>query len=423
MVRMFGSRMFRAASTASSLSPRRRHCRLIAPADERQQQVLQGVVRFPQFAGIDVVDALPHVGLAHAAHPVGGEVAVVELLHLPGQPALDVDAVGDVSDGDFLFDAPRPEMGPHAPGDVAVQVAHGVGPARKLQAQHGHAEGFVLVLRLDAPQAHQLLGRDAQLVAQRAKVLFDQVAVEAVVAGGHGRVRGEDGVLGHLAQGGVEAHAVVLHPRADGLERGERAVAFVEMIDARRDAQGLQRPHAAHAGHQFLADAGAVVAAVEPGGQLAVLGAVARHVAIQQVELHPADVHQPDLGQQLAGAGVDADGDRLAVGAQGGLHRQVLDLRVEILLVLPAVDVEMLLEIALVVEQPDGHQRHAQPAGALDVVAGKHAQAAGIDGHRLVDAELQREIGHRLRAEHAGVGPPPRRGSRSRIPSAGERPD
>ena len=82
----------------------------------------------------------------------------------------------------------------------------------------------------------------------------------------------------------VEAHAVVLHPRADGFQRGERAVAFVEVIDARRDAQRLQRPHAAHAGHQLLADARAVVAAVEPGGQLAVLGAVARHVAIQQVQ-------------------------------------------------------------------------------------------------------------------------------------------
>ena len=257
------------------------------PPHERQQQVLQGVMRFPQLARIDVVDRLPHFRLAHAVHPVGGKVAVVELLHLPGQPALDVDAVGDVADGDFLLDAPRPEVGPHPPGDVAVQVAHGVGPAGELQPQHGHAERLVLVLRLDAPQAHQLLGRDAQLVAQRAEVLFDQVAVEAVVAGGHGRVRGEHRVLGHLAQRRVEAHAVVLHPRADGFQRGERAVAFVEMIDAGRDAQGLQCPHAAHAGHQLLADAGAVVAAVEPRGQLAVLGAVARHVAIQQVQVAP----------------------------------------------------------------------------------------------------------------------------------------
>ena len=69
MVRMLGSRMLRAASTASSLSPRRRHCRLDAAADERQEQVLQGVVGFPEFARIDVVDALPDFRLAQPLQP------------------------------------------------------------------------------------------------------------------------------------------------------------------------------------------------------------------------------------------------------------------------------------------------------------------------------------------------------------------
>ena len=221
----------------------------------------------------------------------------------------------------------------------------------------------------------------------------------------------------------VEAHAVVLHPLADGLERGEGAVPFVQMIHAGRDAQGLQRPHAAHAGHQFLADARAVVAAVEPGGQFAVLGAVAsaRRSPAGTGCTRPTRISHT-LASSLPVRVSMRDGDRLAVGAQGRLHRQVLDLRVEVLFLLPAVDVEVLLEIALVVEQPDGHQRHAQAAGALDVVAREHAQAAGIDRHRLVDAELQREIGHRLGAEHAGVGAAPARASRPRIPSAGGRP-
>jgi hypothetical protein len=37
------------------------------------------------------------------------------------------------------------------------------------------------------------------------------------------------------------------------------------------------------------------------------------------------------------------------------------------------------------------------------VVAGEHAQAAGVDRHRFVDAELGREVDDRFRAEHAGV--------------------
>ena len=75
--------------------------------------------------------------------------------------------------------------------------------------------GLVLVLRLDAAEAHQLVGRDAELVAQRAQVLFDQAGVEAVVTGGDGRVRGEDGVLGDFAEGFVEREAVVV-PSARG---------------------------------------------------------------------------------------------------------------------------------------------------------------------------------------------------------------
>ncbi len=290
-------------------------------------------------------------------------------------------AVGDVPDGNFFLDPPGPEVGPHPPRDVAVQVAHGVGPPRQLQPQHGHAECLVLVLRLDPAEAHQLFGGDAQFVAQRAEVLLDQVAVEAIVSGGDGRVRGEDRPLGDVAQGRVKAHPVVLHPVADGFQNGEGTVAFVEVIDAGQDSQGLQRPDAAHAGHQFLADAGAVVAAVEPRRQLPILGVVARHVAIEQAQPHPADVHQPHLGQQFSRPGVDLDGDRRSVGPPGRLHRQVIDLRVEILLVLPTVDVQLLLEIALVVKQPDGHQRDAQSAGALDVIAREDPQAAGVDGN------------------------------------------
>ena len=176
------------------------------------------------------------------------------------------------------------------------------------------------------------------------------------------------------------------------------------MINARHDSQGRQRFDPADAQHQFLADARAVVAAVEPAGQVAVFGAVAVDVAIEQIQIHAADAHQPHFGQQLAGAGVDLHGHVLAVRIAGRLHRHVFDFGVEIFFALIAFGVEMLLEIALVVEQPDGDQRNAQSAGAFDVIARQHAQATRIDRHRFVDAELGRKIGDRLAAQHAGVG-------------------
>src|SRR5262245_13408604 len=233
-----------------------------AAANEREQQVFQRVVRFPQLARIDVVDVLPDFGLAHAENPLRGKVPVVELQHLLGEPAWNVYAVGDVADGNFFFDSPRPERGPHATRDMAVKLADRVGAAGDFQADDGHGERFVVVLRLDAAEAHQLLVADAELVAQGAQVLFDKAAVKAIVAGGNWRVCREDGLAGNFAQGVVESHAVVVHPLADNFQRAERAVPFVEMINAGCDAQRPERLDAADAEYQFLPDTGSLVAAI-----------------------------------------------------------------------------------------------------------------------------------------------------------------
>ena len=45
--------------------------------------------------------------------------------------------------------------------------------------------------------------------------------------------------------------------------------------------------------------------------------------------------------------------------------------------------------------------------GALDVIAGKHAEAARIHRHRFVQAELGGKICHRPRTQNAGMGRAP----------------
>ena len=66
-------------------------------------------------------------------------------------------------------------------------------------------------------------GEMPSLSRKRAEMLFDQVGVEAVVAGGDGGVGGEDGVPGDFAEGFVEGQAVVGHALANDFERSERA--------------------------------------------------------------------------------------------------------------------------------------------------------------------------------------------------------
>ena len=269
-----------------------------------------------------------------------------------------------------------------------MQRADGIRPPRHLQPQHRHAERLPVVVGIDPSHTHQLVVGNPERVPHRAEVFLDQAAVEPVVAGGHGRVRREHGLAGYPADRVVEGVAVAFHPSADRLQRGEDRVSLVEMVDAGHDSHRPDRPHTADAEHEFLPDPQPRVAAVETARQLAVFGVVDLHVGVEQVEIDAAHRHLPDLGEDRARPRVDLHGDRFAVGTERRLDRQRLGPRLEVFLVLVAIDVELLLEVALIVEQTHRDERDAQAAGAFDVVAGEHAETARIDRHRFMDAEL-----------------------------------
>ena len=102
------------------------------------------------------------------------------------------------------------------------------------------------------------------------------------------------------------------------------------------------------------------------------------------------------------GSRVDRDRQRNAV-AHGRLNRQQPAVDVDVVLLLPAVGVEPLTKVALVVIEPDAHERNAEIGRALQVIAGEDAEPARVDRERLVKAELGGEVRDRPRAEHAGV--------------------
>ena len=76
---------------------------------------------------------------------------------------------------------------------------------------------------------------------------------------------------------------------------------------------------------------------------------------------------------------------------------------VDVVLVLPAVEIEPLPEVALIVVQADADERNAEIRRTLDVVPGQNAEAARIDRQRLVNAKLGGKVRHRPRPQHAGM--------------------
>ena len=78
-------------------------------------------------------------------------------------------------------------------------------------------------------------------------------------------------------------------------------------------------------------------------------------------------------------------------------ERQPAEVVVGVVVLLMAVGVDRLAEVALAVEQADADERQRHVAGRLHVVAGEDAQAAGVDAERLVEPVLGAEVGDRAR--------------------------
>ena len=64
------------------------------------------------------------------------------------------------------------------------------------------------------------------------------------------------------------------------------------------------------------------------------------------------------------------------------------------------------MEVPLRVHEPDADERHAEVARFLAVIAGEHAETAGVDRERLVQRELGGEVGNRSAELRKAARPP-----------------
>ena len=167
--------------------------------------------------------------------------------------------------------------------------------------------------------------------------------------------------------------------------------------------------------------AGFAIAAVQACRELAIPRRVLVEVGIEQKKAHAADAHAPHGGEHRAIAERHGGDRRLAVARDRGLDRRVGPVQPLVVFLLPAVDRDALVEIALRVHEADADQRHAEVARFLAVVAGEHAEAAGVDRQRLVQRELGGEVRDDLAVERRAVLRPPRAFRRAGFVEAGDR--
>ena len=356
------------------------------PHEAHQALLLRAVGR-PQRPVGSVPDPLPVGRVEQVLLPVRPEVLGIELPHLRTHPAVGVDAVRDVADG--LLVPVREQVTPHGGGNLPVEPAHAVAAGGQADGEGGHVEVAVV-----GAEGQRLLGLAAHLADPGLEIPADELPVERLVAGGHGSVRREHGVALHGGEGAGEAVAVH-HLLARPLEPEERDVALVHVPHRGLDPEGTQRAHAAHPEDDLLAETHPPSPYVEDAGDGPVGGVVERDVGVEHQHRHPPDLHLPHRRVHDSPREVDGHGEGPPGGRLHGQHGQPDEVVVGVDVLLEAVRVHGLAEVAGAVEEPHPHERDAQVARRLAVVAGQDPEPTRVDPERLVDPELHGEVGDR----------------------------
>ncbi len=333
---------------------------------------------------------MPVLVVAQALAPVVPK-RVIEMA-LPGlmHERRRVNAVRHEAD-QILF---RPDFGPvirHEPRrHDAVNTADAVHAACTVQREPRHVEQARHGRRTS--QIEETIDGKSQLANEIIEVGHEQLVPEGIVSRRHRRMRRERALTGHS----FDRRAIRKAARkmlTQQLENEERRVAFVEMEHRRLQTERAHRAQPADAENHLLPDSGGLVAAVQAIADVAIGRRVLRAIRIEEIDRDAPDLRLPYPRADFPPCDTHGDREPAPVIAVHRLDRQIARIMVPILGVLHAVVVDRLLEIALPVQQANGDEVHALVACRLAVIAGEHAETAGINREALVKAILGAEVG------------------------------
>ncbi len=190
-----------------------------------------------------------------------------------------------------------------------MQPADTVGPTSQPQTHHRHVEDCRVptVVVLSAQRQHVADGGSSPVAGATELHLYEPTR-EAVDAGGHRGVRGEDRPGAGLLERCGERQTVGGHELGDALDAKKARVPLVGVVDLRRGRSGdaaerPKRPNPTDAEQQLLEESVVGAAAVQSVGDLAQRGWVLLDVGVHQQQRHPTDLGEPQRGEQLLAPG------------------------------------------------------------------------------------------------------------------------
>ena len=144
----------------------------------------------------------------------------------------------------------------------------------------------------------------------------------------------------------------VVNTLLDRAASKERRVAFVHVIHSGLDSEHVQNAHATDAQNDLLPDTRVDVAAVQRVRDIAVLRQrVVRNIGVEQVERNAAHLQPPNLNEDVASWQTHGDLQILAGGVFYRHHRKSVEVVGRIALLLPAVGIQQLAKVTLLIQK------------------------------------------------------------------------
>ena len=173
-------------------------------------------------------------------------------------------------------------------------------------------------------------------------------------------------------------------------------MALIHVEEGRLQTQQPQKAHSADAQQNLLHNPGRAVAAIDAQGQIPEMLFVLGEIGIQQINRTAPDIDAPGLEINLAHRDLDRGEQRFAFVIEHGLNREVSRIEQRVIIDLPIIMVDRLLEITFAIKQAHPHETQAKIAGRLGMIARQDPEASRRDRQRFVKAEFSGEIRHRL---------------------------
>jgi len=361
----------------------------LAGAGEADQAFLLQVVNIPQLFVGNVGDApLPEEFVHEILAPGRGEILVEKLGHLIAHPRERVNAVGDGLNPIFPRFQILENVPPHVVADLAVKLADSVAERREMQREDGQAEWLLALAGTRKAEVDELIQRDANILAVLLVVFADQPGIEGFVTR---RATGVWVVKTAFFATCLHASAKFIPPLTQLRTRSSPRNALCPSFICQQDGSipsACSTRTSADAKDEFLADAHLPAADIKLARDRTVGGIILGRIGVQQQHRHAAHLRQPDARVHITVGEIDANREVAAIVTEQRLDGQARKIirRVEVLL--PAVGLNLLFEVAVFIERADADEGNPEVARGLAMIAGEHAEAAGINAQAFVKAKF-----------------------------------